>query len=137
MATLTFWNVDMGDTACIFPSPKTSAQFLWHTFIRFLKWYSLSGLNALKEKPMEMNSTIYAILSKLILIIFEFFFFKSVEHSSVWQLKMQQKLKFKKRPPLPSLRFYKTFWSFNSVQTTPMWDRYPYKGGDKLPVFQN
>lgn len=62
MAMLTFWKVDMGETACMFPSPKTSAQFLWHTFIRFLKWYSLSGLNALKEKPMAMNSMAYASL---------------------------------------------------------------------------
>lgn len=43
---LTFCMVLAGDKANVFPSPNTSAQFFWHIFIRFLKWYSLSGLKA-------------------------------------------------------------------------------------------
>lgn len=104
MAMLTFWKVDMGETACMLPSPKTSAQFLWHTFIRFLKWYSLSGLNAFKEKPMAMNRCLMP-LSKLILIIV------LAEH---WlTVKDLAKNKAEYKPPAPTSQFstYKAFWS--------------------------
>lgn len=56
---LTFWYELLGETAnMLASSPKTSAQFLWQVFMRFLKWYSLSGLKACAPEVKQIGNTL-------------------------------------------------------------------------------